>query len=156
MRNPVSRGYAVVALDNPKNNLNVGSALRAAGCFGASMVIVGGRRNSYRRAPTDTMAVHRRLPLVRVADVMGSIPFDCVPIAVDIVPGARDLPGYMHPERAYYIFGAEDATLGARVLDRCRDVIRIPSFACLNLAAAVNVILYDRAAKAASQIRSVA
>ena len=143
----MTRGYCAIGLDNPKNSLNVGSALRAAGCFGAAMVAVGGNRNKYRRAPTDTMAAHRHLPLVIVADVFDALPFDCVPVAIEITDDARCLSGYTHPSSAYYIFGAEDATLGSRVLDRCRDVIRIPSFACLNLAAAVNVVLYDRTAK---------
>ena len=59
----------------------------------------------------------------------------------------KRLPEYQHPERAFYIFGAEDATLGARVLDRCRDRVFVPTVRCMNLAATVNVVLYDRMAK---------
>jgi len=47
---------------------------------------------------------------------------------------------------ALHVFGAEDATLGRNVLSWCRDVVAIPG-GCLNLAAAVNVVLYDRIAK---------
>jgi hypothetical protein len=50
----MSRGYAAIGLCSPKTNANVGSALRAAGCFGAAMVAVSGRR--YGRAPTDALA----------------------------------------------------------------------------------------------------
>lgn len=79
---------------------------------------------------------------------MDFIPFDCVPVAVDLVEGAIPLPSYVHPERAFYVFGAEDATLGRKVTDRCRDKIYVPmAVGCLNLAACVNVVLYDRAAK---------
>ena len=63
------------------------------------------------------------------------------------VEGATSLVDYIHPERAFYIFGAEDATLGERVLSRCRDVIYVPTSGCMNLAATVNVVLYDRMAK---------
>ena len=139
------RGYSVVALDNPKTPLNVGSALRAARCFGAASVITSGRR--YRRAPTDTLAAYRHMPLVQVEDLRGAIPFDCVPVAIDLVPGATPLHAYAHPERAMYVFGPEDGTLGERVLSWCRDRVYVPTLYCMNLAAAVNVVLYDRCAK---------
>lgn len=48
------------------------------------------------------------------------------------------------------IFGPEDGTLGERVLSWCRDVVYVPTDRCMNLAATVNVILYDRAAKMTS------
>lgn len=76
-----------------------------------------------------------------------AIPFDCVPVAVDLVEGARALHEYVHPERAFYIFGPEDGTLGKPVLEWCRDVIYIPNNYCMNLAATVNVVLYDRMIK---------
>lgn len=140
------RGYAVVALDHPKSGINVGQALRAAGCFGVALVVVGGKR--YRYAPTDTMKAHRHLPFLQVDDVFGAIPHDCVPVAVDLVPGAEPLYSYKHPERAFYVFGAEDQTLGKRILDRCRDHVYVPmTSGCLNLAACVNIVLYDRAMK---------
>ena len=139
------RGYAAIALDNPKSSINVGSVLRAAGIYGASLVQHSGRR--YAKAPTDTMRAYRHMPLIQVDDVLDSIPYDCVPVAVDIVPGARSLATYTHPERAIYVFGAEDQTLGARITSRCRDVIFVPTDGCMNLAAAVNVVLYDRMAK---------
>lgn len=141
------RGYAAIGLDNPKTDANIGSALRACGVFGAKMMAVSGRR--YGKAPTDTMKAYRHLPFIQCDDLKEVIPYDCVPVAVDLIDGAHSLFKYMHPERAFYIFGAEDATLGSRVLEWCRDVVYIPSNRCLNLAATVNVVLYDRAAKEA-------
>ena len=125
--------------------MNVGSALRAAGVYGASFVAASGGR--FGSAQTDTMKHYRHLPLFRPSDLFDLIPFDCVPVAVDLIEGAIPLHEYKHPERAFYIFGAEDATLGKRVLDRCRDVIYIPTYGCMNLAATVNVVLYDRLSK---------
>lgn len=141
----MSRGYACIGLDNPKFDLNVGGVLRASGCYGAAMVMIGGGR--FKREPTDTMAAFRHIPVVCLDDVMSSIPYDCIPVAVDLLPGATPLPEYRHPERAFYLFGAEDATLGERIVSRCRDVIYVPTNRCMNLAATVNVVLYDRAAK---------
>lgn len=140
------RGYAAVGLDNPKNKLNVGSALRACAVYRAAFLAVSGHRWGARHS-TDTMKTWRHMPLLQVNDLHDVIPFDCVPVAVDIIEGARSLPTYTHPERAFYVFGAEDATLGDRVLSWCRDVIYVPTAACMNLAAAVNVVLYDRLAK---------
>ena len=147
------RGYACIGLDNPKNPINVGSALRAAGVFGAAFVAVSGDRIPYKyhTTPTDTMKHYRHLPLIRTDNLYNIIPFDCVPVAVDLVENARPLPAYTHPERAFYIFGGEDATLGQRVLSWCRDVIMIPTNGCMNLAACVNVVLYDRMMKGMMQ-----
>ena len=141
----MSRGYAGIGLDNPKTAINVGSALRAAGIYGASFVATTGRR--YGKAPTDTMRHYRHLPLFRVNNLKEIIPFDCVPVAVDLIKGAIPLPEYQHPERAFYIFVAEDNTLGARITGWCRDNVYIPTSGCMNLAATVNVVLYDRLAK---------
>ena len=144
----LQRGYAAVALDNPKCGQNVGGAMRAAIVYGAALVVLGGpRADTLFRYPTDTMKAYRSIPHVRVPDIFDALPFDCVPVGVDLVAEAKPLQDYTHPERAFYIFGAEDATLGARVLSRCRDVIYVPTNGCMNLAACVNVVLYDRLAK---------
>lgn len=140
-----ARGYAAIGLDNPKNSINVGSALRAAGVYGAAFVAASGSR--LRPASTDTGKCWRHLPFLRPRDLFDLLPYDCVPVAVDLLPNARPLTTYIHPERAFYIFGAEDATLGERVTARCRDVVYVPTSGCMNLAATVNVVLYDRMAK---------
>lgn len=139
------RGFCGIGLDNPKTNINVGAVLRAAGVYEAAFVAASGSR--FTSANTDTMKAYRSLPLFRPKDLFDLLPYDCVPIAVDLVEGATPLHEFKHPERAFYIFGAEDATLGARVLDRCRETIYIPTKGCMNLAATVNVVLYDRLAK---------
>ncbi len=139
------KGYSAIALDNPKFPTNVGSALRAADCFGASMVLVSGPRLK-RWCATDPAKAHRRIPMFWQQELV--LPFDCVRVAVELIDGASDLTAYVHPERAVYIFGQEDGTLGDRILKQCRDVVYIPASTCLNLAACVNIVLYDRQAKA--------
>lgn len=139
------RGYAVVALDNPKCPANLGGALRAAQCYGVALILIGGpRMPRLGKLVTDTMKAYRHIPVVFVPDIMEHIPYDCVPVAVDLVEGAKDLRTYVHPKRACYIFGPEDGTLGRRVLGRSRDKIMIPTKGCMNLAATVNVVLYSR------------
>jgi tRNA(Leu) C34 or U34 (ribose-2'-O)-methylase TrmL len=134
-----------IGLFNPKNHPNVGSALRAAGCYGADFVAQTGRR--YKKAPTDTGKMIRRIPLFKVDDLRLVVPHGVVPVAVDLIDGATPLPEYEHPPRAFYIFGPEDGTLGREVTRWCRDVVYVPTRYCMNLGATVNVVLYDRLAK---------
>ena len=141
----MSEGYCAIGLDNPKHKTNVGAALRAAGVYGAKFVATSGKR--YEGSPTDTMKAYRRLPLFQVESLRRVIPYDCVPVAIDLIEGALPLTEYKHPKRAFYIFGAEDATLGKRITDFCRDTVYVPTNGCMNLAATVNVILYDRMVK---------
>jgi tRNA(Leu) C34 or U34 (ribose-2'-O)-methylase TrmL len=140
----MDNGYFGIGLYHAKNHLNVGSVLRAAGCFGASFVAVCGPR--YKRAATDTMNAWKSVPLHHVEDMRAAIPFDCVPVAVELVEGAQPLCSFRHPPRAFYLLGGEDQTLGAAVLSWCRDVVYIPG-GCLNMASASSIVLYDRVAK---------
>ena len=140
-----SRGFAAIGLHQPKNSINVGSVLRAALCYDAALVATSGQR--YSRASTDTTKAYRHIPLVQAENLRSAVPFDCVPVAVDLIDGARPLQGYIHPERAFYVFGPEDGTLGKEILGWCRDVIYVPTRFCMNLAATVNVVLYDRLVK---------
>ncbi len=119
--------------------------MRAANCYNAAFLAATGRRWGHHCS--DTAKAHRHIPLLRPNDLREVAPFDCVPVAVDLIEGAIPLHEYEHPERAFYIFGAEDATLGGRVTGWCRDVIYIPTRQCMNLAATINVVLYDRMAK---------
>ena len=138
-------GFASIGLVSPKTPSNVGSVIRAAHCFGASMIAATGRR--YSRSQTDVTAGYRHIPLLNVDDLRSVIPHGAVPVAVDLVPHARSMVDYVHPQSAFYVFGPEDGTLGKDVLSWCRDVIYVPTAYCLNLAACVNVVLYDRMMK---------
>jgi len=146
----MSRGYAAIGLFKPKSPLNVGSVLRAAGCYDAKLVISCGLR--YKRSATDTQKAYKHIPFMENVDnLMDNIPYDCVPIAIDLLDGAKSLVDFKHPERAFYIFGPEDGTLGKQVTDRCKHTVYVPTRYCMNLAATVNVILYDRMVKNDSQ-----
>lgn len=144
------RGYAAIGLHRPKNGLNIGGVLRAAHCYGAAMVAISGNRSEARRiihSSANVTKSERHIPLLRGDDLREMVPFDCVPVAVDLVDGAIELQNYQHPQRAFYIFGPEDGTLGPRVLSWCRDRVMVPTRFCMNLAATANVVLYDRVAK---------
>jgi tRNA(Leu) C34 or U34 (ribose-2'-O)-methylase TrmL len=141
-----ARGFAAIGLFMPKSDVNVGGACRAADCYGASMVVVQGHR--YWSMATDTTKMHRHIPLINTSgDVFDHMPYDCVPVGIELCDNAESLVTFKHPERAFYIFGPEDGSLGKRVLDRCKHRVMVPTNTCMNLAATVNVVLYDRLAK---------
>lgn len=144
-RGEMGKGYAAIGLYNPKFMVNLGGVLRAAHCYDAKLVVYTGDR--YRREPTDTSKAYNHIPLLKTESLHSAIPFNCVPVGVDILDEAECLFNYDHPRSAFYIFGPEDGTLGKKVTDWCRDVIYIPTQYCMNLAAAVNVVLYDRMMK---------
>lgn len=140
---------ASIGLVNPKTHANVASALRVADCFGASSLLVRGER--YRRHSMDTSAGYSRVPLIQVDNMRAHVPFNHVPVAIEITDDADSLPHFAHPRDALYVFGPEDGTLGREHLAWCRNVIRIPARRCLNLAVCVGIVLYDRVAKFARQ-----
>ena len=143
----MSRGYSCIGLWNPKNDINVGRVLRACGNFNVAMLAVAGKRNKYRKVSADTMKAYRHIPMLQIDDLHEVVPYDCIPIAVDLVDGAREIFDFVHPERAFYIFGPEDGTLGKEILSWCASAIYIPTNRCMNLAATVHVVLYDRMLK---------
>ena len=84
---------------------------------------------------------------IGVEDIRSVLPYDCRLIAVDLVDGARNLVDGARPERAFSVFSAEDPTLSEKVLCSSYEAVYIPTSRCMNLAATVNVVLYDRIMK---------
>lgn len=146
------RGFATIALHQPKDRGNIGSVLRAAHCYGAAQVVIGGSRGhkTYRdgvRHAANTPCFERHTPVIIAPDCLAYNPFGTQVVAVDLVEGATPLPEFQHPRQAVYVFGPEDGTLGKSILDRAHHVVMVPTRSCMNLAATVNVILYDRMMK---------
>ena len=145
--------FVCIGLTNPKSTSNVGSVMRAAGCYEVDQVLYTGRR--YDRAAkltTDTKKVRIDIPLNNV-EALGvncltqAIDAGTKIVCVDLVKGATPLPEFKHPEKAIYIFGPEDNTISQAVIDKADHVVFVPTVGCMNLAASVNVLLYDRLAK---------
>ena len=145
------RGYSAIGLINTKTEANVGGALRACSCYGASLVAIQGKR--YKKESTDVYNTWKHIPLLLVKDLKEVIPYDCVPIAVELTDSAESLINFVHPHRAFYIFGPEDSSVPKDVQAYCKYVVQIPTKHCMNLASTVNVVLYDRLAKQSNQLK---
>ena len=87
----------------------------------------------------------------QVEDLTQAVSKDIPIVCVELVEGATPLPLFEHPEQALYIFGPEDGSLPQEVVDKAIAVVYMPTTGCMNLAATVNVLLYDRAAKHTQQ-----
>lgn len=141
----MTRGFAAIGLDRCKDTANLGGVLRAAQCYGAAMVAIsGGRMGKYA---TDTAKAYRHIPCLQVEDLLAANPFGAVPVIVELCDRAKPLQQFSHPQSAFYIFGPEDGSVRKDILDRIERVVFVPMNGCMNLAAAVNVVLYDRLAK---------
>jgi len=137
-----------IGLSNPKSPTNVGSVMRAAGCYDVNNVFYTGTR--YDRAMklnTDTKQASNQIPLVQLQHLLDNKEDDVKVICVDLVEGATPLPNFQHPKKALYLFGPEDGTLKQQLINQADAVVYVPTKGCMNLAATVNVLLYDRLAK---------
>jgi tRNA(Leu) C34 or U34 (ribose-2'-O)-methylase TrmL len=137
-----------IGLVNPKNVSNVGASVRAAHCFGADRIFYTGTR--YQRAArfhTDTKNAAASLPLHHTESLLEALDPDCHIICIELALGATPLNEFEHPTNAAYVFGPEDGTLSQSLINEADSVVFIPANSSLNLAAAVNVVLYDRQAK---------
>jgi len=139
---------ARIALINPKSPTNVGAVMRAAGCFQVDSVCYTGQRyDRAMRFTTDTKDASRDIPLTAVNSPLDGMSTDMKLVCIELAEGATPLPDYHHPDQALYLFGPEDGTIAQELIDRADAVVYIPTIGCLNLAAGVNVVLYDRMAK---------
>ncbi len=144
-----------LGLSNPQSPSNVGAVMRAAGCFGVDAVFYTGVRYiRSARFHTDTQDVSQKIPLSGVDCLLDSVAEDTQIVCVELVEGAIPLPEYQHSDKALYIFGPEDGTLTQRMIDRADAVVYVPTIGSMNLAATVNVVLYDRMAKSALTMAS--
>jgi tRNA(Leu) C34 or U34 (ribose-2'-O)-methylase TrmL len=143
-----------VILTNPKYAHNVGAAVRAASCFGGKAVFFTGDRiiieennGKYRLPREERMKGYKDVLIVKDDYPFNRFPTDAIPVAVELRDNAEPLPIFRHPEKAVYVFGPEDGSIPQVYLKHCQRFIVIPSKHCLNLAAAVYLVLYDRIVK---------
>lgn len=145
----------LIGLYNPKSPENVGSIMRAAGCYQASAVRYTGERFSRAvKYQTDTKNITSKIPLTHVSDLLADLPAETKLVCVEFAEGATLLPQFEHPEQALYVFGPEDGSLPQAIIDAADHVVFVPTIGCMNLAASVNVILYDRLCKTTTSANS--
>jgi len=138
---------AVVLID-PKYAHNVGAAIRACSCFDIkSLVWTGARVNpaKYERLPREErMKGYQHVEFRNHDKPLELFPRDCVPVSVEVFDNSQPLTTFEHPDNAVYVFGPEDGFVPQVVRKLCHRFVHIPAHFCLNLSAAVNVVLAHR------------
>jgi tRNA(Leu) C34 or U34 (ribose-2'-O)-methylase TrmL len=143
---------AGIVLLRPKFERNVAQVVRAAACFEVTRIELyrpryvpasGGKGD---RKPRELRMKEYRSVRTTNTDAL-QFPAGYSPVAVEFVADSESLWSFEHPERAIYVFGPEDGNVEPDILAQCQSVVRIPSRFCLNVAAAVHIVLYDRTCK---------
>lgn len=153
---------AAVLLINPKYPHNVGGALRACAAFGVNTLNWTGERvqlydpkvkKKYRLPREERMRGYNQnvqfspIELDQTLDLL--IRSQYTPVAVEVRNDFESMVHFDHllDKDVVYVFGPEDGSIGSRYLSYCHRHIYIPAHFCLNLAACVNVVLWDRYSK---------
>ena len=140
------RAPGVVMID-PKFSHNVGATIRACSCFGIESLAWTGSRielSKYQRLPRE----ERMKGYKSVQFENHQRPFDLfekfTPVCVEVYDLSEPLTTFEHPEDAVYVFGPEDGSVPQVIRRLCHRFLHIPAHFCLNLSAAVNVVLAHR------------
>lgn len=145
----MNRGYFGCGVFNPQKSANIGTLLRSAFVLGAAFTFtVSGRREAIEHA-SNTVRSERHLPHFHFADMEAAcsgLPTNCPLVAIELCDGATSLDTYQHRERAAYLLGPENGTLGPEVLALCADKLVIPHAQfCFNVAVAGSIVMWHRA-----------
>jgi tRNA G18 (ribose-2'-O)-methylase SpoU len=140
-----------VAIENWQHDLNIGSIVRTANAFLAKQVhIIGNRRWNRRGAMvTDRYQHILHHPTVdefvewsKTANDGKAMPI----IAIDNVPGCKQLESYKLPETCVLLFGQEGPGLSDAAIAASKDVVEITQFGStrsINASAAAAITMHQ-------------
>jgi tRNA(Leu) C34 or U34 (ribose-2'-O)-methylase TrmL len=140
-----------VAIENWQHDLNIGSIVRTANAFLAKQVhIIGNKRWNRRGAMvTDRYqhilhhpAVEEFVAWSKTANEGKEMPI----IAVDNVPGCKQLETYKLPETCVLLFGQEGPGLSDAAIAASKDVVEITQFGStrsINASAAAAITMHQ-------------
>ena len=139
-----------VAIENWQHDLNIGSIVRTANAFLASEVhIIGNRRWNRRGAMvTDRYQHIKHHPTVEdfVAWAATANDGKGLPIiAIDNVPGCKQLESYQMPKSCVLLFGQEGPGLSEAAIEASRDVVEITQYGStrsINASAAAAITMH--------------
>ena len=139
-----------VAIENWQHDLNIGSIVRTANAFLAAEVhIIGNRRWNRRGAMvTDRYQHIKHHPTVEdfVAWAATANDGKAFPIiAIDNVPGCKQLESYQIPKSCVLLFGQEGPGLSEAAIEASKDVVEITQYGStrsINASAAAAITMH--------------
>lgn len=128
---------------------NLASCLRACACYGVENLLYSGQRIRWStQTPRDLTS--EKYKSVRISNTstidLDNLEQEVEVVAFDIGP-YQNLATFKHPQKAVYLFGAEDKPIPKSQLLKCHHVITIPTQHALSLSSIVHTVLYDRYVK---------
>ena len=136
-----------VAIENWQHDLNIGSIVRTANAFLAAEVhIIGNKRWNRRGAMvTDRYQHIRHHPTVE--EFLAWAKSEGMPIvAIDNVPGCKQIETYELPKRCVLLFGQEGPGLSEPAIDAADVVLEITQFGStrsINASAAAAIAMHN-------------
>lgn len=136
-----------VVMINPKYSHNLAAAIRACSCFGIEELRYTGSRISVE--PNERLPREERMKGYKAVNwCRDDYPLDIdgafTPVCVEVRENSESLTTFDHPLDAVYVFGPEDGSVPQVIRQHCHRFVHIPAHHCLNLAAAMNVVLAHR------------
>ncbi len=139
------KGYFAVGVEGVSKPMNLGNLVRIAHAFDASFFFSVAPRLNLAKANSDTSNAEGVLPFYSYEHPSDfRLPLGCRLVGVEITDDAVELPRFLHPTRAAYVFGAERLSLSPDMLKRADFVVKIPMKFSINVGMAGAIILYDR------------
>ena len=140
------RGYFGIGVEGISKPMNVGNLFRTAHAFGADFVFALAPAVNLRelyRSDTSQTAEHVPLHVYDDAESL-KLPNGCVLVGVELLDEAIELPSFSHPPRAAYVFGPERGSLSPALVERCSQIVKIPTQFSVNVGVAGAIVMYDR------------
>jgi len=147
----INRHNFHVAIENWQHDLNIGSIVRTANAFLAKQVHIIGNKRWNRRGAMVTDRYQHILHHPTVDDFVAwsktanegkAMPI----IAIDNVPGCKQLESYKLPETCVLLFGQEGPGLSDAAIAAAKDVVEITQFGStrsINASAAAAITMHQ-------------
>lgn len=134
-----------VAIENWQHDRNIGTIVRTANAFNVRRVHVIGRRHWNRRG---AMVTDRYMEVIHhetVAEFAAAVDGAAI-VAVDNLPGAKDVGAVTLPLRTVLVFGGEGPGVSQEMLAATDEMVMISQFGStrsLNVGVAAGIVLYE-------------
>ncbi len=134
-----------IAIENWQHDSNIGTIVRSANAFNLAKVHIIGRRHWNRRG---AMVTDRYMTIEQhatVEDFLGVVSPKQL-LAVDNVPGATSLDGFIMPRECVMIFGGEGPGISDELRAACDQTVMIEqsgSTRSVNIGVAAGILMYE-------------
>lgn len=133
-----------VAIENWQHDLNIGTIVRTANAFNVATVHIVGKRHWNRRG---AMVTDKYLDIIQhtTVDEFVKAVADRHIIAIDNLPGAKDLAEVELPQKAVLVFGGEGPGLSEEMRAASEQMVQIEqlgSTRSVNVGVAAGIVMY--------------